>query len=290
MLHLIHNPVAGRGRARHVATRLHEALAARGLASTIWTTEGPGHARVLAARLPPDATVIAVGGDGTSHEVAGACIGTGRVLGVVPVGSGDDFAYALGIPRNAVGRALDVIAAGRVRTVDTGVCNGIPFLNASGVGFDAEVGRRVADAPPPLAGFAAYLWSVATSLRDLSLAQVEVRLDARVVYAGASLLVSTQNGPRTGGSFRFCPQARIDDGRLDVLVAGAVGRAGAIGLLPRVLVGRHLSHPRVQWLRGTALSLRWATERAVHLDGECYPPARLFELGVRPGSLHVLAP
>lgn len=290
MLHLIHNPVAGRGRARSAASAVAAALAGRGVPARVWTTEHPGHATAIAESLPGDATAVAVGGDGTVHEVARACIGTRRTLGVVPTGSGDDFAHALGIGRQRLHEATTVLAQGRVRVVDTGVCNGEPFVNAVGVGFDAEVGRRVAQAPVALGGLTAYLWAVGVSLRHLARTTVRVSVDGVLVHEGASLLASCQNGPRTGGSFRFAPSASLDDGLLDVLIAGSVGRAGAVALLPRVLVGRHLGHPRITHLRAREVEMHWQAPRGWHAEGEVFAPSCRFRVGVRPGSLRVLAP
>ena len=290
MLHLIHNPVAGRGRARYAARAVRDALAARGVESRVWTTERRGHGTELTRALPADATVVAIGGDGTVHEVAKGCLGSERVLGVVPVGSGDDFGHALGLRRGAIESAVEVLAAGRVRTVDSGVCNGEPFVNAIGVGFDAEVGRRVVEAPRPLAGVTAYLWAVGVCLRDLHLVAVRVVADGAVVHDGPCLLASCQNGPRTGGSFRFAPAARIDDGALELLIAGHVGRLGAVGLLPRVMVGRHLGHPEVRHVRVRRVTMDWAAPQPWHTEGEAFEPGSRFEIEVRPGSLRVLAP
>lgn len=290
MLHLIHNPVAGRGRAGNAATAVAAALAGRGVDARVWTTGRPGHATEIAAALPGDATVVAVGGDGTVHEVAKACIGNGRTLGVVPTGSGDDFAHALGIGRTHLHEATSVLADGHLRTVDTGLCNGEPFVNVLGVGFDAEVGARVAHAPRPLVGLPAYLWAVATCLRDLAHTSVRVEADGTVVHEGPCLLVSCQNGPRTGGSFRFAPQALLDDGRLDVLIAGRIGRLGAVGLLPRVMAGRHLGHPQVRHLRASRVTMSWAAPRGWHAEGEVYPACGTFHLVIRPASLRVIAP
>ena len=290
MLHLIHNPVAGRGRARDAADDVRTRLADRGVAAQVLTTRRPGHATELARSLPDDATVVAIGGDGTAHEVAKGCIGNGRTLGVVPVGSGDDFGHALGLPRGDVARAVEVLVARRVRTIDTGVCNGEPFVNAVGVGFDAEVGRRVADAPRYLRGIGAYLWSVAVSLRDLTPVVATVTADGTTVHHGPCLLASCQNGPRTGGSFRFAPAAVLDDGLLELLVAGDVRRWGTLGLLPRVLVGRHLSHPKVRHVRARRVSMTWEAPRDWHTEGETFLPASTFEIEVRPASLRVVAP
>ncbi len=290
MLHLIHNPAAGRGRGRSTAERVRAALEAHGRCARVWTTEHPGHATALTRTLPDDATVVAIGGDGTVHEVAAACVGTARTVGIVPTGSGDDFAHALGLPRRGIAAAVSALLEGRVRTVDTGVCNGVPFVNAVGVGFDAEVGRRVVEAPRPLAGLGAYLWSVAVSLRDLRLAEVRLEVDGALRYEGPSLLVSTQNGPRTGGSFRFAPAARIDDGRFEIVLAKRVCRRDVPILLPKLMAGRHVGDRRVATYSGGTVTMRWSEPRTWHTEGEIQAPCARFELAVRPGTLRVLAP
>jgi len=292
---LVVNPVAGRGRALALLPTVREAFARAGLPLTVLVTERPGHATVLAQATPGDATILAMGGDGTVHEVARACIDSGRTLGVVPVGSGDDFAFALGLARGDVEAVVSVALEGRVRLVDTGVCNGEPFVNAAGVGFDAEVGARMREAPSPLTGFGAYLWGVAVALRRL--ASVPMRVwgtnEAGVewlLHDGPSLLTSLQNGPRTGGSFLFAPMADVDDGRLNVVIAKRVGRLGTLSLLPKALRGRHLSDPRVVQAPVVAVRIEAASPRAWHADGEAFAPASTFTISVRPKSLRVLAP
>ncbi|MEJ2290592.1 MAG: diacylglycerol kinase family lipid kinase [Deinococcales bacterium] len=289
MLHLIYNPVAGRGRASAALVDTRAFLEAREVPYRILATEAPGHATRLAESTPGDATVVAVGGDGTAHEVAKACIGTERTLGVLPVGSGDDFAFALGMRRADLRGALERLVAGETRRVDTGVVNGESFVNAAGVGFDADVATRVASSPRPLKGFAAYLWAVVSALGALDAAPVKVWVDDAPVYAGRSLLVSTQLGPRTGGSFLFAPGASIDDGLFEVLVAGGLGRLGTLALLPRVMRGAHLGHPAVHLFHGRRVRLLWEREQPGHVEGEPLPAAREFVLELAPASLRVVA-
>lgn len=289
MLHLIYNPVAGRGRAASALIRARAFLDGRGVAYQVLTTTAPGHATELASGLPADATAVAVGGDGTTHEVAMACIGNGRTLGLLPVGSGDDFAFALGMRRTDLAGALERLVAGETRLVDTGTVNGEPFINAAGVGFDADVARRVARAPAVLKGFSAYLWGVLDALRVLNATPVDVSVDDVPVYSGRSLLVSTHLGPRTGGSFLFAPSADVDDGVFDVLVAGGLGRAGILALLPKVMRGAHLGHPAVHLFRGERLRLRWERAQPCHVEGEAGPTAEVFDIGMVPRSLRVIA-
>lgn len=284
------NPTAGRGRGRRVLGRVRAWLEQHPLPHRILVTERPGHARAWVASLPQDAVVIAVGGDGTVHEVTACCLGTNRTLGVVPAGSGDDFAHALGLPPGRPEATLARLAAGTVRLVDTGLANGTPFVNAVGSGFDAEVGALVRRAPWPLAGAGAYLWAVAAGLRQLRPVGVRVEVDGREVHAGQALLAACLNGPRAGGSFRFAPGADPADGVLEVVLAGAIGRAGTVRLVPRLMAGRHLDDPRVRLFRGRRIALVWQAPRAWHTDGEVAAPTARLDVEVRPGSLRVLAP
>ena len=290
MHYLVHNPAAGRGRAAWALPRVLALCDAAGLEVTVLTTREAGHATRLVRQLAADARVLCLGGDGTVHEVALACVDSERTLGVLPVGSGNDFAFALGLPHHDLARALRAAIEGRVVRVDSGRVNGVIFVNALGVGFDAEVAQHVSAAPAPLRGLAAYLYAVFITLRKLRNVAVEVVVDGSSVFRGPSLLVSVLNGPRTGGGFLFAPHARPDDGLLEVLIAGSFGRLGTLAIIPRVMRGRHLGHPQVFAFQGRKVSLHWAEPRPAHLDGEMLEPTATFEITVQPGSLRVFAP
>ena len=285
--HLIVNPTAGRGRALQRLPQVEAAFRAQGLPLTVHTTRAPGHAARIAAALPEDAVVLSLGGDGTLHEVAGACINTTRTVGVLPAGSGDDFAFALGVGRRTLDEALAVVFAGCTKRVDTGTVNGRPFVNTLGVGFDAEVAHTVRGAPPFLKERAAYLWAVSRTLSKLETPHATIDVDGRAFYRGPALLASVQNGPRTGGSFLFAPDARVDDGLLDLVVAGEVGRRAIPGLLARVMQGRHTNHPEVHLTAGRHITIAWEEPRAAHMEGELLEAEARFDVSILPASLNV---
>jgi diacylglycerol kinase (ATP) len=291
MLHLVVNPVAGRGRVLPHLDGLVRSLEAAGLATTVHRTERPRHATQIVMALPPGAVPVAVGGDGTVHEVAAACLHRGLAMGIVPSGSGDDFAFALGMDRFDVEAAARTLADGAVRHVDVGMVAGEAFVNAFGTGFDADVARRVEHAPAWYRGLGRYLYGIVTAMRDFALRDVRVEVDGREAYAGPSLLVGVQNGPRAGGSFLFAPSACPDDARFDVVVAGSFGRLGTLGVLPRVMRGTHLTHPRIHAVRGQQVRVRWSNPVVAHVDGEVFErPAEAFEVELRAAALAVLAP
>ncbi len=291
MLKLIYNPLAGRGRAPAAIAQVTDTLTSAGADFEIVVTEGPGHATEIAAATAAGATIVAVGGDGTVHEVVAGMWRAGlddRTLGVIPVGSGDDFAHANGIDRRDLATAVRRVLNGTPVKVDLPFVNGAPFVNALGVGFDAEVGARFARSPRFLKGLAGYLYATFASLSRLDTSDVEVEVDGRVVYSGRSLLVATQNGPRTGGSFLFAPDAVIDDGWLDVVIAGDFNVASTLALLPRVMKGTHVGHPQVTLLRCQELRQRWERPRHAHTEGEPLPLGTEFHVKLMPAALNVL--
>ncbi len=294
--HVVLNPAAGRGAARSALDEVVRRLSEAGIEHELLVTTGPGHATELAAATPRGATVVAVGGDGTVHEVVAGLLRaeggrrvTSRTLAVVPLGSGDDFAYALGFPRGDVAAAVARLAGAERRQVDLAFVNGAPCVNAFGTGFDADVAHRLTKAPRVLKGMAAYLYAVAISLGRARPAEAEVKVDGEVAYRGRSLLIGAQNGPRTGGSFMYSPEARNDDGLLDVVIAGDLDLARTLALLPQVMRGTHLGHPRVTLLRGQRLSVAWEIARYGHADGEGAGHRRDFEVDLEPGGLAVVA-
>jgi diacylglycerol kinase (ATP) len=295
VIHLVYNPVAGRGRAALALERTRAFLDAAAVPYTLVTTAAPGHATELARAAPAGATVVAMGGDGTVHEVARGILACAngdapgdKVLATLPVGSGDDFAFAMGIPRDDLDAALRRLLHGTVTAIDVGDVNGEPFVNAFGVGFDADVAHRVAHAPRFLKGLGAYLYAVVTTLGRLDPGHVTVTIDGVETYVGKALLVGCQNGPRTGGSFLFAPDARNDDGVLDVVVAGAFDKLGTLGILPKVMRGRHLGHPKVHLFQGKDVRLTWQRPQHAHAEGEQLTAGTSFHVTLRPGALRVL--
>jgi diacylglycerol kinase (ATP) len=301
--HLIVNPVAGGGRGLPLVERVVGELRAAGLEVVVHRTQGRGDARRIVGTLEDGAVAVAMGGDGTIHEVAAGCLERDLLLGLIPVGSGDDFAFALRFERHDLAAAIRVLLGGFERRVDVGTLaindDGAslgdartvePFVNGFGTGFDADVARRIEHAPRIYRGLGKYLYGVVTAMRDFKVLEATLELDGREAYRGPALLVAIQNGPRAGGSFMFSPDAEPDDGLLDVLVATRFGRLGTLRILPTVMRGRHLNHPKILFFQARRASVRWSAPVTVHTDGEVLGLRRDFEVGVRPRVLRVIAP
>ena len=232
---------------------------------------------------------MAVGGDGTVHEVAAACVGRDLTVGVLPVGSGNDYVKALGIGAE-LGRALEVLVGGEVRIVDVGKVNGVLFNNALGIGFDAEVAAGVVEAPDYLGGTGRYLWSVARLLWGFSCHEAALRLDGGEEIEAETILIAVALGTTSGAGFRLAPEARLDDGLFDVVWSEEVNRAEVLRLIPAALGSTLPRHPKVHLARAREVEVELAKEVPAHIDGEILAPTRVFRARVLPGALRIVAP
>ena len=287
---VILNPAAGAARARLGPDRLSALLAGHGFEVEMLTSRQPGEAVELAARAAErHPVVVAAGGDGTVHEVATGLLGTGATLGVLPTGSGNDFAFALGI--SSPQRGALAVAQHTARAIDVAFLDDRPFVNTAGLFLSGTVSHR-----------AAGCWRWAGKLRYVlsSLTALPFYRPQPAVWelagepeprSGRWLLAEISNGPRAGGGFMLAPDADPSDGLLDFCLLRPLGLPTLLRLFPAAARGERLEHPGVCRPRADAARLR--TERClpIHLDGE----PQLLDAGehrisLRPGYLAVLAP
>jgi diacylglycerol kinase (ATP) len=286
--HLVFNPTANRSRAAARRVEISAYLEERGVGVEWHATGGPGHAGKIVSGLPDGTLVVAVGGDGTVHEVAAACVGTRRVMGILPVGSGNDYVKALGVGTN-LERALETIVGGAVQAVDAGEVNGVRFNNGLGIGFDAEVAAGVAKAPAYLGGFGGYLWSVGRLLWSMKCHEARLKLGGEEIPV-ETILVAVALGTTYGARFRLAPESSLADGVFDIVWSEEISRLDVLRLLPSVLRGTHLGHPKIHFARAAELEVSLKEPSPAHVDGEMLPLTRDFRVRVLPRSLHVLSP
>lgn len=292
--HLILNPAAGGGRARRVESVIRRALDTTDHSDVeLALTEHPGHAERLAAEAAESgyARVVAVGGDGTVNEVVNGLLRSPGPppLGVVPVGTGNDFARTLGLPKSTAD-ALELALAGTsTRSVDAGRCGERYFLNVAGLGYDARVAATAARLPGALRiGPLPFVTAALIELLRHTSYPLEISLDGRTLHR-RSLMVAIANGQYYAGGMMIAPGASLEDGLLDVCIAGDVGRLEVLGLLPQVFSGGHVRHPKVEMYRARSVRVEGPSGVLVEVDGEVTGtlPA---ELSVRPAALNVVVP
>ena len=282
------NPMANKGRAASRREFIARYLERGGTRAAWYMTKESGHAEDIVKELPEDALVVAAGGDGTVREVAAVCTGTSRVLGILPLGSGNDYVKALGIGTK-LDAALKVLANGKVRMVDAGEANGVRFCNGLGIGFDAQVAEGAAAAPAYLGGFGRYMWSVGRLLWSFECHDAVLRLDGEVVES-RTILVAVALGTTYGARFRLAPKARLDDGLFDVVWSEEVNRTEVLRLIPRAFGDSLLEHPKIHMARASEVTVELAGEVPAHVDGEILRPTRNFRAKILPGALRVVAP
>jgi len=308
---VIVNPAAGRGRAQRLWPVAAQALRAAGVAFDVAVTRAAGEAAALAEAGARDcAALIAAGGDGTVHEVVNGLLcaagdGSAAALGVLPLGSGDDFAKLIP-PEVAVGgRAQDwrsavaKIARGETRRFDAGRIDAecadgavqhCYFANGMDAGFGAQGAANAATMPRWLKGRAAYFGALAKTLVAYPRLRLRLSFDDAPPEICEATIAAVMNGRCFGGSFWVCPEAHASDGLLDVMLAQALGRAAILGLVPRVLRGTHATHPRVRMLRARRVVLESDDALTIEADGELPLRAvRRVVVSALPGVLRVLA-
>ena len=274
---IILNPVAGRGYGAKVESELRQHLEAEGVDFDLVRTDGPWHAAELAEQAANDGfeIVVAAGGDGTTNEVVNGLMaasqnGLSGTLGVIPVGSGSDFANNVGIPAG-LQDACRRLASGQTRTVD--VCRVTVqdqrpryFDNTVNVGFGGIVTVEALKVKR-LRGMALYLPVV---LKTVFLAQnprVTVEYDDQVLALPA-VMICVGNGPREGGGFFCTPHAQPDDGLLDVCIVREIGRVAMLGLVPHFMKGTHVGREPVTMVRARRVTISSPDDLVAHMDGE----------------------
>ena len=250
-------------------------------------TESPEHAAALAlAAAKAGEEVVAFGGDGMVRIAAAAIHGTDAVLGILPGGRGNDFAAALGIPRNPLA-ACDVLLTGTVRSVDAGQVDGQLFVGIASIGLESEV-TPIANRAPTVGGRAVYLAATLYGLARWQPARFEVQVDGdHCAFTG--YMAAAANSGRFGGGMRLAPDARLDDGLLDLVMIEHVSRLHFIRATPKVFKGTHRSEPNVHMRKATSVRLDADRPFAVYADGDevARTPAVVTTL---PGALNVRTP
>ncbi len=286
-----------------MAERIIVGLEHRGIEADLVATTAPREAARLgleAARSRVD-LVIAAGGDGTVHEVSNGLLKAlsqgvdGPVLGVLPVGTGNDFAKLVG-PLKDLDRSMDILVEGELRRFDACVATWDDdrhwCVNAAGTGIDVEVVRQILK-KRGRAGTAMgkYLSAVLKALVRYEAIPLRVRMDDQVIERDAMIVV-VGNGRCVGGGFWVCPSAEPDDGRFDICIVNELSYLGALGAIQQIIRGAHENHSKVEMYRAKEVEIEALGPDPLffQLDGELHEPprARSLTLGMREAALPVM--
>lgn len=285
---LIVNPSSGGGRVGAVLPEVEDQMRSRGLRSRTVMSKSLEHGieEAVAAHRAGVLPVV-MSGDGLIGQIGGALAGQDAAIGLVPGGRGNDLARVLGIPSDPAG-AADVLAAGNEREIDVGEVNGRRFLGVASFGFDSDA-NRIANDAKLIRGNLVYAYAAIRALAGWKTARFTVELGGGDTREFAGYSVAVANSGAFGGGMLIAPDAEIDDGRFDVVMAGDAGKLRFLRSFPKLFKGEHVHEAEIEVRR--AATVRATADRpfAVYADGEHLTdlPA---EMRVLPRALRVIAP
>ncbi len=295
---LIVNPTSGPWDVRRELPVVLSHLEDHGWRTTQHLTERPGEATDLARQAVEQGldAVFVVGGDGTINEVINGLAESPVALGVLPGGTGNVWAKALGLPTRSpihwlpIVDAVKALVPGTSRRIDLGRANGRYFLQWTGLGLDAEVTYAMEPRTRRQRRLGALAYIVAGAATAVNMAGIRTRIiiDGQRFYR-RTILIVISNSQLYGGKVRIATDARLDDGLLDVDIFSGSGFVSVLRTAAGVITGLHVHDPRHSWYRGRTIYIEADKPMAVHVDGEPFGFTPL-ECEVVPQALTVLIP
>jgi len=283
------NPAAGSGHSLKVMESVEKVLTEQNIAYAVLRTDRPGHATEIAGKLADDLSVTAVaavGGDGTVSEVAAGLAGTGKPMGIIPAGTGNDLIKsALGFTDPM--KALETLLLGRTRLTDTGSINDGFFMNVCGTGFDVTVLDCAARYKARFRGLIPYLLGFLKAIFHYSPVRLKITMDGKE-ESGEYLVCSIANGKIIGGGIPICPAASLWDGKLDIVLIENVPRWKIPLYMPGLMSGKDLSFRIARHVLAEKIVLEGHRMR-VNVDGEIRSLDRAV-FCVHPGHLRLICP
>jgi diacylglycerol kinase (ATP) len=283
---LLANPAAGRGRAHHVLDDVVARLGADGTAVDLISGDDAAASLERARRAVEDGvdTLVVLGGDGMVHLAVQALAESPTALGVIPLGTGNDFARAMGIPHASPLEAADLVRSGQRRRIDLARAGDVWYATILAAGFEALVTARGNAMTLPI-GSLRYTAAVALELPRFTPLHYTFEIDG-VTESREAMLVSLANTSYYGGGMHITPSAVPDDGYLDLVVVEPIGRLELLRFFPTVRTGKHVEHPAYTTRRVRSITIA-AADVTAYADGERFGDLPLTITCV-PGALDVL--
>lgn len=273
------NPISGKKRKSAIIAYLEK------MGCKVVCTEYAGEAEKI-AREATESVIVAVGGDGTVNEVARGIVGTDKVLGIIPCGSGDGLALHLGISRYYK-QAVKTIMNGKKIKIDSGLINGRPFFSVCGTGFDAIVSERFAKSGKR--GIMNYIEIGLKTWMEYKPQKHIVEIDGQSFEMDASL-ITVGNSSQWGNNAKITPRADIEDGYLDMTAVDKVSALEMPALALELMTGTLNWNNKVHCYRGREIKIFRPTPGPAHADGDWFSAGNDLEIRILPQSLNVIVP
>ena len=281
-IRFIINPIAGTGKQKGIKDTIAKHLDNYDI---VYTQKGGDATRLSSEAVRDDIdAVIAVGGDGTINECLIGLVNTKTALGVIPSGSGNGFAYHIGMYRT-VEKAIVQLKNAKIETIDSCTANGAPFVNVSGIGFDAHISNLFAGLKER--GFINYVKLI---LKELSYKPQEYTLQYEGIKRKIkAYMISFANASQYGNNARISPMADLQDGLLDFVIVKDFPKWRIPFFLLKVVRGKTHFSKYVEIIKSKHMKIS-ANNTLLHLDGEPYKAKNPVEIELLPKSLKILMP
>lgn len=280
------NPISGGKNKSHFPDFAAKYLDPAKFHATYHFTEGPGHANKIAAELVNSNSdiLVAVGGDGTINEIASIIEGSGKIMGIIPYGSGNGLARSLAIPLNDR-RAIQTLNKLNVNRIDSGTLNDRKFFNMAGIGFDAHISTIFASNVKR--GLSGYVNTAISEISNYKCQHYTLEIDGKRISRDA-FMISIANSSQFGNNAHISPFASLKDGLLDVVITKPFPLYQFPVLGYRMFSASTHKSKYVEIIKGKEIQIIRMGNGAVHLDGEPCEMSSELKIGVKPLSLSVL--
>lgn len=279
--HIIFNPAAKSGKSKPILDVVCARLEQANKEYEIHETVSKGHAETVARQLGADVEeIIAIGGDGTVHEVLNGVVDPQKVrLALIPAGTGNDFCVGAGIPSEP-NKVMDLVLNGEAKPTDYINFSGRRCMNVGGLGMDVDVLERVNRGK--MKGKLKYLFSLLSSIFLFKGYDIKLSVNGKV-YNEKALFAAVCNGSQIGGGIKICPGAAVADGKLEVVTVQKLGFFGIIKTFIALMRGKILECPVTKHFYCEEAEIFPDQLRAVQFDGELYKDHRVLEAKIGRG-------
>lgn len=271
----IANPVAGKGKTKKVLSKIKNVLDSKNIEHLIVETKAPGDIEKIISQFENNFDrIIIIGGDGTLHELLNSNKIDGKTFGVIPTGSGNDFAMTLGLKKK-IEIDIETILLGKTLSLDIGYVEIEEFsgkrftkifVNSFGIGFDAEVANE-ARKIKIIRGIFLYLLSVFKVLLFYKPRKIAIK-STHLNMKDEIFMISIGNGKTAGGGFRLTPYGNPIDGKLDICIVHKISKFKVLRILPSAILGKHVTNKSVSYVQENQFEIISDAPVYVHADGE----------------------
>ena len=282
------NPISGIGKQKNIEELIKDNTDASSYVYQVKFTKGPGHGTELAKEAVASGVdvVVAIGGDGTVNEIGQALVGAGTALGIIPTGSGNGLARHLKIPFR-FDKAIGVINRCKTRKIDTATINDQVFLSIAGVGYDAFVAKKFADASKR--GFFTYFRIVSNEYSQYRPKKYILEVDGKIINRIA-LTITFANSNQFGNNTSIDPAAKLDDGLIDVCIVRRIPLLLLPFYVPLLFFKTFHKTHYIEIIRAKKAVVTRKKGKTIHLDGDPSRTGKVLEMKVNPLSLNIIIP